>query len=149
VRQCPPLPHQTHTNTQTNKQTNKHNACSLTFSSILEILKKGGFDQMKEALRKYKELIEMYEGALEKIKQQQTHFTNLQMSLSEVKAKCVDLDSLKDDDFEFLKLEFSGRFREVQTKLHGLYNSVESYLVFLKDKGLIEEIPKINPPKLF
>jgi hypothetical protein len=103
---------------------------------------------MKEALKKIKDFIEIYENALDKIKQQQTHFTNLQSALSEVNAKCSDLDILKDDDFEFLKMEFPIKFGEVQKKLLGLYNSVEKYLHFLKDKGLIEQIPEVPPFRL-
>jgi hypothetical protein len=113
-----------------------------------QILKKGGFDQMKEALKKFSDLIDVYEGALEKIKQQQSYFVNLQSALSEVNAKCSDLDILKEDDLEFLKMEFPLKFNEVQSKLRGLYNSVEGYLCFLKDKGLIDQIPEVPPFRL-
>lgn len=96
------------------------------------------------ALNELKELVQIYSTAVHKIGRQQEHFFRVEKALEEVKKKCDALATLKDDDFEFIKLEFPKQVEMARLKLRGLSEAVKGYLHFLKEKGIFYEVPDVD-----
>jgi DNA repair exonuclease SbcCD ATPase subunit len=96
------------------------------------------------ALNELGELIKIYSNAIKKIGHQQAYFQRVERALEEAKNKCDALASLKDDDFEFIRLEFPKQVEAARAKLQGLSKAVKTYLTFLKEKGIFFEVPDID-----